>query len=245
MKKVMTSESLESTGYRCLFEAIKQEGIVPVIKLIQDIRNLPSKEILVLQTIAVGGNEIDTLGEKNKDIIKYLREHIKELAMLNITDDNLYNTLINLLNNKSLISSYLDNAKRLEYLKVNMIKFVKELKSFDANGDRYFCSFTPSNNKEGFQFVSKYYTDGEVFPRITEEQARKLSNGDPINQRICFSFAGETTFVLHTENRENFHQDRSIEITDFDFDGCKLPTEEEVQSYEIPKSLIKSYNEES
>lgn len=136
-------------------------------------KKLPSKEILVLQTIAGLGNEIATLEEKNKDIIKCLKEHIRELTMLSLTDENLYNTLMNLINDENLINLYLENARSLEYLQVRKIKFVKDIESINANGDRYICGFIPNRSKEGIQdrikYILKYYTDGKVFPRLTEE----------------------------------------------------------------------------
>lgn len=245
MEKVIESKILESTGYRCLLEAVKQEGIVPVTKLIQDIRSLPSKEVLVLQTIAGVGNEINTLEENNKDIIKYLKEHVNELAVLNLTDENLYKTLINLINNESLISLYLENAKRLEELKVKNIKFVKDLKSFNANGDCYRCTYAPRDDCKGLKYIIKYYTDANVLPRLTEEEAHAYSRMCSTSNGVYFSLIGNATFVLKCINKDNFSQDRSIEIMDFGFDGSKLPTEEELQSYDIPKSLIKTNRNES
>lgn len=245
--KVVTSEELESTGYRCLFECVKKEGIEPVTKFIQDIRNLPNKEVLVLQTIAGVGNEIDTLEKNHKDIIKYLKEHVKELATLNITDENLYNTLINLINNESLISKYLENAKILEDLKIKNIKFVKDLKSEIAKRRScYYCAFFPKNEIE-INDIIKFYTDGEVFPTLTEEKATNFKWCQPWYNSIPFMITDkhDYTFVLKTTNKRDFYQEREIEIMDFGFNGSELPTEEEVQSYEIPKSLIKSYNEES
>lgn len=37
--EVITSDFLESTGYRRLFECVKEIGILPVLKLVHDINN--------------------------------------------------------------------------------------------------------------------------------------------------------------------------------------------------------------
>ncbi len=194
-------------------------------------------------------NALVQLAKRNKNIIKYLKEYEKELTILSFSDENVYNTLANLLTDISLVNLYLDNAHRLEELKVSKIKFVKELKSFDARGDRYICGFIPNRSKEGIQdrikYILKYYTDGKVFPRLTEEQAHNYSRMCSTYNEVCFSIVSEATFVLRTENEENGYQNRSIEIMDFGFNGSKLPTIEEVQSYEIPKALIKSNRDES
>ena len=48
-----------------------------------------------------------------------------------------------------------------------------------------------------------------------------------------------TSFCLKVANIDHKMQYREIEIRDFGFAGDKLPTEEELSSYEIPKKLIK------
>ncbi len=47
------------------------------------------------------------------------------------------------------------------------------------------------------------------------------------------------SFLLDVSNAEKFYQCRNIQIKDFSFNGNNLPTEEEIQSYEIPKEFIK------
>lgn len=238
--KIMTSDFLESTAYRCLFEYAKKEGIAPIFELIQDVKNLPCKSMLILQTIMEEKNALTMLAEKNKDVIKYFKEHKEELTIISLEDENLYNTVNALLNNNGLLDLYLDNAKKLEELKIKEIEFVKDLNSITPNGQRYYCEFWTSNRKE-IKEIHKFYTDGKVFPRLTEEQAYDFKWFQDGYNKIPFSITNEreTSFVLKTENGANFRQDRKIEIIDFGFDGSKLPTVEEVQSYEIPRELIK------
>lgn len=244
MNKVITSETLESTGYRCLFECVKQEGIEPIFNYVNDVRLIPSQKTLICQTSFGKENALITLAKKNKDIIKYLQEHESELTTLSFTDENVYNTLTNLLKDFSLVNLYLDNACRLEELKVEKIEFVKDLNSLPKSVHRSYCRIIPLGNEE--IFLSKYYTDGKVEPKFSEEQANKYKFPAPFCQiPFYISRESEPSFVLNTEKDGELNQHRTIEIINFGFDGSKLPTEEEVQSYDIPKSLIKSNRNES
>lgn len=238
--EVITSNFLESTAYRCLFEYAKKEGIAPVFELMQDIKKLPYRSMLILQTIMEEKNALTMLAEKNKDVIKYFKEHKEELTILSLEDEDLYNTVNALLNDSNLLDLYLDNAKKLEELKIKEIAFVKDLNSITPNGERYYCEFWSHNRKE-LKEIHKFYTDGKVVPRLTEEQVSDFKWFHDGYNKVPFSITNEreASFVLKTKNRVNFKQDRKIEIMDFGFDGSKLPTIEEVQSYEIPRELIK------
>lgn len=246
--KIITNEWLESTGYRCLFECMKQEGIEPVFKLVQDIKCIPDKQFLISQGILKGINYLLSLVKRNRNIIKYLREHEEELKTLKFCNLDFYNTIENLSKNPDLLDLYLNNARRLEELKVEEIEFVYSFNHFIAKEDQYYCYIIPRNEKE-LNFISKCYTDGKILPRLTEEQAYNFKWCQEKAQNIPFSIKNEAgykcSFVLETANASDFSQRRKIVIVDFGFDGDKLPTEEEVQSYEIPKSLIKSNRNES
>lgn len=52
--EIRTDEKLESTGYRCLFEYVRKEGIEPLMGLIDDVREVPSKNILIQQAVING-----------------------------------------------------------------------------------------------------------------------------------------------------------------------------------------------
>ena len=238
LNEIKTSKYLASTGYRCLFECVKQEGIEPVLGLVQDINNLPAQEILISQTIMGKENDLTKLARKNQDVIRYLKGHENELIKLSFKNQNVFQTLMELSSNIALLDLYLENARKLEALKVEKIVF-GDIRSFDANGDRYYCEVVPKNDME-LKYIHKCYTDGEVYPRLTEEQANNFKWWYSGYSKIPFSITNEHTFVLKTTNKENFHQHREIDIVNFAFDGSKLPTEEEVQSYEIPKELVKN-----
>ena len=196
---------------------------------------MPSYENLISQVIKREENSLALLANKNKDILKSLNDK-SELSPLNYRNRNIYNTIVKLLKDISLLDLYLANAKELEYLQVGTIEFVDSLKSFDSNGDKYYCKFRTDNNGKNLQFITKYYTDADVIPRpLIRRNTRNFNN-------ILFTFSGKASFVLKTSNPINYYRDRKIEIIDFGFDGSKLPTKEELESYEIPRALILTDN---
>lgn len=163
-------------------------------------------------------------------MIHYLREHEKEFEGLSLTNKELYQTLNELSNNISLLDLYLENAKRLEELKVAKIEFA----TF-SEFNRYYIEIIRNEWKEIIS-IKKYYTDGKIKAN-GKEQVRL--NGFH-SSAIPFSIHSEAdiSFMLSTDNMESGCQRRIIQIRDFGFDGTKLPTEEEIQSYEIPKQYI-------
>ena len=225
MEKVITEEKLVSTGYRCLFECVKKEGIEPVFNLAHDVKNLPKQDSLINQTIMGEENDLDKLRKNNKDIIKYLKEHKKELKALSFKDLNVYNTLAVLLKESSLIDLYLDNAKELEKLKVASIRYLSPKDNEldysiyrDINGD--------------IINIRKYYTDGNIC--VGEET---LEDEEFLYSKIPL-YISSPSFILEVSNNESFYSYRAIMIKDFTFDSSKLPTKEELESYEVPRSLI-------
>lgn len=134
----------------------------------------------------------------------------------------------------------MENANKLVALKVEEIKFVGANKLYVSNNDDYYCEFYPIN-KDKLKYIYKCYTDGKVYPRLTEEQATNFHWCYTGYNQVPFTITNELkpSFVLKIKNNENLHQYSSMEIMNFGFDGSKLPTEEEIQRYEIPKELIK------
>lgn len=228
--EIKTDEKLESTGYRCLFEYVRKEGIEPLMSLIDDVRKVPSKNILIQQAVINGKNDLLALVKKNQDVIHYLREHEKELELLSLTNKKLYQTLHELSSNISLLDLYLENAKRLEELKVSEIEFV----TF-SEFDRYHIEIMRTERGD-IKFIKKYYTDGKIKPNGQEQVMIQCFRASEIPFLIALEDG--ISFILSTDNRENGYQYRNIQIRDFGFDGTKLPTEAEIQSYEIPKQYI-------
>ncbi len=227
MMEIKTAKELESTGYRCLFECVKQKGIQPVFELMQDIQKLPdNKAILVHQAIMEDTNALTKLIEKNKKIISYFRAHQKELCRLSLLNDDVFETLQSLYSDISLLDIYLENAKKLENLKVSNIQFAS-LDEYSGYCDIYKDACGNIIN------IHKYYTDGIII-------AQKEREVDRLFRYFTIPFCcTNASFLLNVVNAEDFWQCRNIQIKDFSFNGNNLPTEEEIQSYEIPKEFIK------
>lgn len=230
---ITTEDALESTSYRLLFEYVQKEGIEPTIKFMKDMNAVLNKNnLLVKQAVLYGNNELLTLVKRNLDIVKYLREHEKDLRFFDLTRKEVLNTLTELSKNISLLGQYLDNAKLLEELKVSKISFFNFpfLKSYD------FGIWHDYTGK--IIYIKKYYTDGEMLSFDPERMIDKAHNYWEIPFHI--DTRDETlSFVFEANNHKNGFQSRKIEITNFGFAGSKLPTEEDIQSYEMPKILIK------
>lgn len=231
--KIKTSDKLESSGYRCLFEYAKQYGLEQIMHFIQDIDQIDFNEKVMLdQAILYGKNSLLSLIKRNSDIVKYLREHESDLRAFSLASKNVLNTLTILSKNISLLELYLSNAKKLEELKISKV-------NFSFKDGLYACEIG-RNSQDRIMYIKKYYTDGKIESLKPEHEIRKTSEFS--FNKILFLINkddGSPSFVLDTINNELGYQYREISITDFGFDGSKLPTEEEVRSYEIPKSLIK------
>lgn len=225
---------LESRGYRSLFECVEKEGIHHVLNLFNDIQKLPKKEILAQQAIMGKETAFTVLAKNNKDVIKYIKERGEEFAALDFSDENILNTLVKLYD-INLLELFLENARRLEKLRVERIRFTDIRK--EEYEYHYHCDYWLSE-KNTIERINKCFTDGEVCPRLTEEEVTNYSfKSIPFNINIINN--QPFTFVLKTKDCGD-SQYREIDIMDFSFDGSKLPTEEEIQSREIPKSLIKN-----
>lgn len=231
MEIVWVNDSIDSTGYRSLFQCVKENGIDKVVDFVDEINGRSfSKEILLRQAILYGKNNLLSLVKQNKDIIEYFREHEGDFSTFKITDNNVLDVLIILRENISYLDLYLENAKRLENLGVAKIKF-ENLCPVTVNDCRLY------KNKDGeITFIQKEYTEGEI-----------LSVGEEVldDETYYYSYipynmdTKNSTFCLTVQNTEHYRQHSWIEINDFGFRGDKLPSKEEMDSYEIPKQLIK------
>ena len=230
--ELKTSKELESSAYRCLFEYVKKEGIEPALDFFKDIADFYSdKNTLLKNSILLGRNDLIKISRRNKDIVKYIREHKKDMKRLCFTDKKVLTELNSLQEDNTLIDLYLENARKLEDLKVSDIAFVD---FFDYES---YCRIYRNKDGEIIR-IQKQYTDDKIkiVEVFEEELIDKLFNYSGILYR---QNREETTFSLSVENTETEYSIRKIEIKDFGFDGSKLPTEEEISSYDIPIQLIK------
>lgn len=231
MKSIQTSNELESTSYKCLFEGIKENGVEPFLKLVQDMHNISRNETLIKQTLFSSTNDLVRFKKNHREIIKYFKSHKEELACFSVTNENILMTLLCLSQDNSLLDLYLENARRLEELKVSTINFQHFQNPYTDTCRIY-------RNKQGqIIHITKYYTDGQIVSDGQEILIDSLFN----NSIIPFSINLENkmTFVLRAENSENSYQFRNITIENFGFDSAKLPSEEELQSYEIPQEYVR------
>lgn len=234
MKSIQTSKELESTSYRCLFEGIKENGVEPFLELVQDFKTISRREDLIKQTLFSSTNDLVKFKRKHREIIKWFKFHKEELVRFSVTNENALMALTCLSKDNSILDLYLENARRLEELKVNSIKFQHFQNSYEDACGIY------KNDQEKIIHITKYYTDGEIISDGQEILVDPLFN----NSRIYFSIKLESkpTFVLRAENNENSYQFRDITIEHFGFDSTKLPSEEELQSYEIPQEYVRKRN---
>lgn len=223
---------LESTGYRCLFEGIKKEGIEPFLNLAKDIERVPQKEILIRQTLFSGSNDLDLLEKKHRDIVKYFQEHKEQFTIVDITNSNVLKVLENLSQNRTLLALYLENARKLEELKVKNIEFVNDWFDWKNKACKIY-----RNAQDEIILIFKYYTDGHLETDGKEILVDKLFN----YREIYFSITpnDEMSFIFEADNTEHQCQYRRIYIENFGFDGTKLPSEKEIQRYAIPEEFMR------
>lgn len=187
---------------------------------------MPRREDLLRQVILTEEDEFTKLLKTHKEAIKYLKEHKEELRAFHLTNKNVFAVLTSLSENRILLNSYLENARRLEELKIATVQFVEKFEN------RYNCGIYRDKN-EKIIHIQKYFTDGDI--KAEEEYLKnKLFN----NSKIPFSVSN-VTFLLEATNNDKFYSYRTVYINDFGFDGSKLPSEEELASYDIPRQLLK------
>lgn len=229
--EIKTNKELESSGYRCLFECTEQEGIEPVIQFINDSHNFVDKtNVIFKNAILYGHHDSLSLTRKNLDIVKFIREHINDFKSFNFAGQNVLDTFSKISEDPKVLKLYLENARILEELKVDLISF-SDFKLYNT----YDCDIYRDSQGE-ITYINKYYTDGKIIILGEEIEKDKFLNASEIN----FTVEDNTmSFLLNALNTERGYSFRNIKVRDFGFDGSKLPSEEELRSYEIPKSLIK------
>jgi len=229
--EINTDERLKSSVYRCLFEFVQQEGIEKALDFFTDIDdNFRNSERLLEHAITGRKNDLLSLVKRHSSIVKYLRSHKNELNRFSFLNENYLKVLESLSTDFSQLELYLKNAKRLEELKVESIILSNFLHfNFET------CEiYRDAAGK--IITINKGYSDGQISDIKDENLISKYFNYSEIKYMVCYDKA---TFSLEANNCENGQQYRTIRIENFGFDGSKLPTEEELSSYEIPKQLIK------
>lgn len=222
------SDYMDSTYYRILFELIKELGIDAIQNLLNDLKEL-EKESLGEDAILQGKHRTLSLINRNKKVVEYLRKHKKELEGKDLLHPYVRSVINELVHNPDLLDTYLENAKLLEKYKIGIIEIVSKMHDglffVNINTGIYYNKANEITN------IIKYYTDGEIeYLHMREEyynykEVKSTLKGVP------------TSWILRTENHADGRQFRYIYITGFDFNPEKFPTEEELQSYELPSEL--------
>lgn len=233
MEIKLQTEQLESTHFRILFELAKQEGPESLQNLLKDLEKLESLKLLGHTAIFTGKHPTLSLISRNKSAIKFLRERKNELIGINFLNFNIISAVNQLTKNPSLLDIYLENSRLLESYKIgniNMASTESGLYEFDTPLELF------RDKKRRIEEIVKYYTDGEFicYPLAYSRQLTKKTYElykPELNREI------PATWILRTINRSTGNQYRTIYLESLTFDKTKLPTEEELQSYELPSYL--------
>lgn len=232
MEIKLPEKKLDSTYFRVLFELAKKESPEALQNLLRDLKEL-ERMSLGHTAIFKGTHPTLSLTSKNKSTIKFLRERKKELEGLNLLRFDVADSVNQLVGNPSLLDTYLENARLLESYRIGNVKLPETesgLYGFNTPVSIY------KDLKGTIEEIVKYYTDGE-FKYTVYPASKKV--GKIIYEAYSADLSREVpaTWVLGTENRSTGYQYRTIYIENFAFDTTKLPTEEELQSYDFPLSL--------
>ncbi len=228
MEIKLSEKQLDSTYFRVLFELAKKEGPESLQKLLKDLEMLKGNS-LEYDAIFKGRHYTLSLTTKNKGVISYLRERKKELVGLNLLNESVTASINELVDNPGLLDTYLETAKYLEDYRIGHINCMPEcLDTLNITSRAFY-------DKEGkINCITKHYTDGSIiYSPVGEPQGLFRQQIIP----CILDGSVPTTWVLRTENSDSGWQYRTIYLENFAFDTTKLPTEEEVQSYDLPPSL--------
>lgn len=229
MEIKLPTKQLNSTRFRVLFELAKEEGPEALQKLLSELKMIERQHSLGHEAIFRGEHSTLSLTRRNKSVIAYLREHKNELTGIYLLSDDINSAITSLVENPSLLDTYIETARTLESYRVGNINVL----SNNVNGVN--IKSQVFYNKDGqIIHITKHYTDGFIIYLPLEEPQERY-NRQIINCDLDTSVS--TTWVLRTENTDTGWQYRTISIKDFAIDTSKLPSEEEIQSYDFPPSL--------
>lgn len=226
---MIITEYKESTGYKRIFECAKNNGIEETLNLFSQMEELKKLD-LVTSAVLGGIHQTLSLVRNNKGVIQFLREYKRDIRSIISNYEIITNALEIANNNPTLLESYIENMRMLEELKVDRVEIrkIKELLN------RYYYFEMCRLSQTRVRVTKKYYTDGK-FDFYDEEVVL-----DGCKTRWLFELSSgpknTPTYLLNVDRRKSL-ENRTIEITGFDFNGKSLPTEEELSSNEIPSVL--------
>lgn len=226
----LQTENLNSTYYRILFELAKEEGVESLKNLLYDLIDLESRP-LGQEAILKSKHRTISLINRNKKAVAYLRKYRDELEGYNLLNPRILSIINKIIQNPSLLDTYLKNARILEKYRIGRIDIFSHK---SALTDLKIRMEIYINEAKKITDIIKYYTDGEFEDRLMVTPLDSF-NCQEVHTRLNTDVPA--TWILRTENHADGRQYRQIFITGFDFDSSKLPTEEELQSYNLPSTL--------
>lgn len=214
--------NFDSQKYRKLFEFMKLYGIGPFQNFFDEYNDLRCQDLAKLAVLN-GKHETLSFVRRHAEVLRKIRELAADDDEFLFSDS--FMNLVSGVTDANLLQ-YIDGAYALECLGVSKI-FLLSDKFFDGT-DLYFEDGSISD-------IIKIYTNGNI--RYEEGY-----NCYCDYYRTFVDFEGSSTgnFVIRAENHANGLQFRHANISDFGFDSNLLPTNEELSSYEPPRSLVES-----
>lgn len=220
------AKTFDSITYRKMLEFIEKEGTEPFEKFIEEVAGINEKT-LIERAVIQGNQPLMGLIQRNKVVVEFLRQ-----LQNNFLASRVRRFVVKTSNNMDKLDEYIENAKRLEELKVCRITFTDFMGGIVPG-----LSTTEiwSDKSGKITTIRKNYTDGTMIynPLAYREEYKEYAFDIFPNDRV----ENSPTFLLQTENHADGKQFRYAAIEDFGFNGQELPTEEELRSYEEPKTL--------
>jgi len=230
----------DSVTYRKALEFIKKEGIEPFEKLFADILKTGD---LLNNAIMHGKHPTLGLTRNNKTVIEFLRQFDKYFLNNNqcYLSENFRKFIKDTSENIDKLNLYLENAQRLEELKVCHVS-LQDLKDYWLLINHGMGRIQIFKEKNNIICIRKNYTDGRIsyntkrinIERDFEEYDVSISPNENIEN--------SPTWLIQCENSNSGNQCRYAWIENYGFNAEYLPTCEELSAYEEPQTL-KLYKE--
>ncbi len=226
---MIITEYKESTGYKRIFECAKNNGIEETLNLFSQMEELKRLD-LVTSAVLGGIHETLSLVKNKKGVIQFLRKYKLDIRSIFSNYEIITNALKLANNNPRILETYIENMRMLEELKVDRVEITKLRELLN----RYYYFEMCRLSQTRAMITRKYYTDGQF---DFHDRNAKI-NGCEVRWLFELSNGPKSTptYLLNVDRRKSL-ENRTIEITGFDFNGKSLPTEEELSSNEIPSVL--------
>lgn len=222
---------LDSRTYRKIFEFIKENGIEPLIVLINNISIIDSNS-LIEDSIFLGKHRTLSLTKNNKELVEFLRTFDGNFLHIPITDQRFINFVLYTYDCIAFLDQFIENARLLEDLKICQIDFLNPRDFFE----KQYTTQIWRNHKGIVTDSRKHYSDQDI---IYSEVKDDPLFGDGSEEYVV-KFKDHNNYpnwLIEVESHSNGFQFRYMDICDFVFNPIYLPTNNELNSFDEPKSL--------